>query len=329
MQDLQSHEFTRPVKQNFLIGYSKEVHYRFDKLELWKKLKDENCEDEIIFRALNVSRATLFRWQKLYRTEELSGLKSLSKKPHRIRVAVQQSRIKEPVFKLRKKYPLFGKYKIQVMMRQECEINASVSTIGKVISKLIKERKIPHVHDVCGKRIRKQWRQFDDHAKRFEFGMKAKELGEMIQVDHMTEGRFKHFAAICPISKLLFTYAYKKATAENGVDFLKKMILFFPFKIISIQVDGGGEFMAEFEQGCKKYNIALFVLPPRSPKLNGCVERSNGTMHYEFYALYPNFQDLPDLNRKLAHFSRFYNEKRPHQRLNYLTPLRYLESRMG
>lgn len=327
MQDLQSHVLVSQVKRNFLNGYPQEVHYRFDKLESWQKLNDENCSEATIFQALKVSRATLFRWKKLYEQEDLEGLTNISKKPHKVRIATQQLSIQDAVLKCRKKYPIFGKYKIQIMMKKEYGANASVSTIGRVISQLIKQRKILHVNDVCGKRIRTQWRQFDGHAQRFKFGMKAKQLGEMIQVDHMTEGDFKHFAAICPISKLVFTYAYRQATALTSAGFLEKMILFFPFKVLSIQVDGGSEFMAEFEKACKKHNIALFVLPPKSPKLNGCVERSNGTFHYEFYALYPRFKNIHDLNDKLSRFSRFYNEKRPHQRLNYFTPLEYLESR--
>jgi len=299
----------------------------FEKLESWQNLKEENCDDVTIFKALKVSRATLFRWQKLYEEEGFEGLQSISRKPSRMRIATEQNEIRNAVFKCRKKYPLFGKHKIKIMLQEDYGVSASVGTIGIVISKLIKHGKIPHVNDVCGKRIRRQRRTFNDHAQPFLFGMKAKELGEMIQVDHMTENPFKHYAAICPISKLLFAYAYRQATALTSVDFLQRMLLFFPFKVRSIQVDGGSEFIAEFEQACKKFNIALYVLPPRSPKLNGCVERSNGTMHYEFYVLYPRFSDIHDLNRKLAEFSRFYNEKRPHQRLNYLTPLRYLESR--
>ena len=50
-----------------------------------------------------------------------------------------------------------------------------------------------------------------------------------------------------------------------------------PFGLRAVQVDGGSEFMAEFEQACLDRGIALFVLPPRSPKLNGHVERANGT----------------------------------------------------
>jgi putative transposase len=47
-----------------------------------------------------------------------------------------------------------------------------------------------------------------------------------------------------------------------------------PFLVKAIQVDGGSEFEAAFEEECQKRNIRLFVLPPNSPKLNGYVERA-------------------------------------------------------
>lgn len=327
MQIIKSHGKMSVVKQNFLNGYSDEVKYRYNKLEIWQKLKDEECENELIFKAINVSKATLFRWQRLYQQEGLNGLKSLSRKPHKLRIANEQNKIISYIFKLRKKYPLYGKQKIKVMLFEEYGIQASVSTIGVVISNLIKSGQIQHSYDICGKKIRSKWRQFDGHAKRLPFGLKAEKLGDLIQIDHMSVGRYKHFAAVCPISKMIFSYAYKVATSATGADFLQKALLSFPFKITSIQVDGGGEFMAEFETLCHKMGILLYVLPPRSPKINGCVERSNGTMRYEFYSLYSQFEVLSELNDKLAEFMQFYNEKRPHQRLNYLSPLRYLKNR--
>ena len=232
MQILKSHVLASQVKKNFLNGYSKEVVYRFEKLEFWENLKEEGCDEATIFQVLKVSRATIFRWQKLYQEHGPEGLKDISRRPSKMRIATQQNEIRNAVFKCRKKYPLFGKYKIKIMLQEDYGVNASVSTIGLVISKLIKFKKILHVNDVCGKRIRKQWRQFDDHAKRFQFGMKANRLGEMIQVDHMTEGSFKHFAAICPISKLVFTYAYRQATALTAAGFLRQMLSFFPFKVV-------------------------------------------------------------------------------------------------
>ena len=40
---------------------------------------------------------------------------------------------------------------------------------------------------------------------------------------------------------------------------------------------------AELEQACQQRGLRLFVLPPRSPRLNGWVERARRTHSEEFY----------------------------------------------
>ena len=40
---------------------------------------------------------------------------------------------------------------------------------------------------------------------------------------------------------------------------------------------------AELEQACQQRGLRLFVLPPRSPRLNGWVERAQRTHSEEFY----------------------------------------------
>ena len=56
------------------------------------------------------------------------------------------------------------------------------------------------------------------------------------------------------------------------------------FPVKAIQVDGDSEFQAESEHACGERDIRLFVLPPRSPKLNGRVERAQRTHKEESYA---------------------------------------------
>lgn len=68
-----------------------------------------------------------------------------------------------------------------------------------------------------------------------------------------------------------------QATAGTAVAFLDELVGRMPFPVQAIQVDGGSEFMADFEEACQQRGIALYVLPPRSLKLNGRVERLNGT----------------------------------------------------
>ncbi len=90
-------------------------------------------------------------------------------------------------------------------------------------------------------------------------------------------------------------------------------------------MDGGSEFQAVFEQACQDLGIKLFVLPPRSPKLNGHVERAQRTHTEEFYELYDGDLEIPALNEALQEWERVYNTIRPHQSLDGRTPAEYLE----
>ena len=98
-----------------------------------------------------------------------------------------------------------------------------------------------------------------------------------------------------------------------------------PFPAKAIQADGGLESEAIFEEECQKRGIKLFVLPPRSPKLNGAVERAHQTHTEEFYEVTDSSFDLPQLREELLGWEEVYNTVRPHQALGYVTPLKFLE----
>ena len=71
--------------------------------------------------------------------------------------------------------------------------------------------------------------------------------------------------------------------------------------------------------------IKLFILPPRSPKLNGYVERAHRTHTEEFYEVTESSFDIAELRAELLDWEQTYNAVRPHQALGYLTPLEFLE----
>ncbi len=72
-----------------------------------------------------------------------------------------------------------------------------------------------------------------------------------------------------------------------------------PFTVKAIQVDGGAEFESIFKKECQLRGIKLFVLPLRSPKLNGCVERAHRTHNEKFYEVTDSSSDLAELREKL------------------------------
>ena len=147
-------------------------------------------------------------------------------------------------------------------------------------------------------------------------------------MDHMVLNLYngmnvKEFRAVDPITKISISRIYQEATAKNAKIFLKEVIKELEYPIKSIQVDGGSEFMSEFEEYCEEKGIKLYVLPPRSPKMNGIVERTNRTYRYEFWNVYELPENMKDLRKMLRKFEERYNNERMHQSLNYLTPREY------
>jgi hypothetical protein len=88
----------------------------------------------------------------------------------------------------------------------------------------------------------------------------------------------KQFTARDIISKWDVIEVRSSATAKTAEEFLCTLRDRTPFSIRAIQVDGGGEFYAQFESACRERGILLFVLPPKSPKLNGyaCLLQTGG-----------------------------------------------------
>src|SRR5216683_132563 len=153
--------------------------------------------------------------------------------------------------------------------------------------------------------------------------------GDLVEVDTLDVRPvpgvvFKQFTARDVISRWDVLQAHTRATAQTATQFLDTLQHRMPFPIRAVQVDGGSEFAAEFEQACQQRGLHLFVLPPRSPKLNGAVERANRTHTEEFYQVTACSLEMKKLNRELRHWEKIYNTVRPHQALGYLTPQQFL-----
>jgi hypothetical protein len=78
---------------------------------------------------------------------------------------------------------------------------------------------------------------------------------------------------------------------------------------------GGSEFESIFEDVCQRRDIRLFVLPPRSPKLNGGLERAHRTHTEEFYEVTDSTFELAELRQGPLEWETTYNTVRPHQAL--------------
>ncbi len=159
----------------------------------------------------------------------------------------------------------------------------------------------------------------------------VEETALVLKIDHMTVTKngisFKHFQAWERKSKTIIAQIYSRARSSDAKKFLQHLIAEAPYKIRSIQVDGGSEFMLEFENACAELNIPLFVNQPATPKNNGDVERGNKTFREEFYANHDLLADsITALRSELQLAVRKYNNYRPHASLKGLTPSLYIQN---
>ncbi len=118
-------------------------------------------------------------------------------------------------------------------------------------------------------------------------------------------------------------------TGYSSAAFLAALVVRFPFPVRPVQVDGGSEWMAGFETACQARGIALWVLPPRKPQWNGCVERANRMGREEFWECYAGELDVGSIAEALRAWEREYNEVRPHHALGLRTPAEFLAAHLS
>jgi len=256
-----------------------------NKVKTWEKLKAHKVPERDISKITGISRASFYRYKKSIDSFGLKALERRSKRPKSFRMSKIPNEIIELILKLRLADPTYGKAKIHIILKRDYAVTISESTVGRVISKLISQGKIKL--SLSYARVKRR-RKFDSYAKKWRYGMKASQPGEMVQIDHMTVTKnnicMKHFQAWDPITKVIVAETFSNATSTAAASFLHKVIKNMPFQVHSVQVDGGSEFMKYFEEACQKLGVELYVLPPSRPQYNGGVERGNRTFREEFYA---------------------------------------------
>ena len=276
-------------------------------------------------RHFDIARSTFYRWQQRYDPTHLSFLENRSSRPTRCRRPTWTMVQSEAVRRTRERYPRWGKDKLAVILKRE-GMPLSVSMIGRILTDL-KRRGVLQAPVVA--RVRSTSRHARPYAVRKPKEHAVEQPGDLVQVDtmHLTPlpgVERRQFTAVDMVCRYGVVGVRARATAGTARDFRDDLQQRAPFPVRAVQVDGGSEFMAEFEAACAERGIALFVLPPCSPKLNGHVERANGTSRREFWELYDGDLELPPLQEALRAWEHEYNHLRPHQALEYRTPAEHL-----
>jgi putative transposase len=286
--------------------------------------------------AFNISRATIFRWQRALKDKhgKLDGLNAKSKAPKNRRKRIVDDRVTAFVIEQRKLHYRIGKKKLATMVFDEYGIKYSESKIGRIINDLKRRELLPKYGKISMYARSGQIRQriIKKRKKLRIKDYKPENSGDLLQIDTVVKfiNGIKRYiiTAIDVESDFSFALAYTSLSSKSSSDFMKKLQNVVPFTIKRVQTDNGLEFEKYFREYLEKKNIIHFYNYPKCPKMNAFVERFNRTIQEDFINsnLMSLRDDLERFNHDLIEWLLWYNTKRPHESLGMVSPLKYIVS---
>lgn len=278
-------------------------------------------------RHFGYSRPTVYRWLARFEPRRLGSLEDRSSRPLGHRRPTWSEAEVAAVQRLRETFPRWGKDKLAVLLEAEGRYLA-VSRVGRILAWLRHTGRLVEPRRQVRARRRRSPRPY---AVRKPWGLRVVAPGDLVQLDTLDVRPvpgvvLKQFTARDVVSRWDVLELASNATAAAATRMLGALEARMPFGVRAISVDGGSEFMAGFETACAERGIALYVLPPKSPKLNGRVERANRTHTEEFHECTLAEPTVAALGAELRVWESIYNEVRPHQALGYLTPRQFLDA---
>lgn len=294
------------------INISKGARIRLKWIEHYKT-KGQNARATC--RHFGISPSLFYKWYKRYHQMGLLGLEEKTRRPHHFRKSSIPLEHVDLLRTIRKKYPYFSKYKLNVILKRDYGIELSPSTIGRIITKysLFFATKVK-----CKKE------RYRTVRKRLPKGFKAAFPGDLVQGDtkHVSFfGPKRYFYAITDcVTKFTAIRVSSSPSSKQAAIAFSEAREKFPYPIKNTNNDNGSENLKNLTQYLNENYINQYFSRPRTPKDNPYVERMIGTIEREFIQQGKLAFDLAEQQQLIDEWLVEYHTFRPHQALNYLTP---------
>jgi len=118
-------------------------------------------------------------------------------------------------------------------------------------------------------------------------------------------------------------------TADDAVNTLKRALwhrnLYDKDKNLIIRSDNGPQFISNtFQNACMEYKIEHERIPFKSPNMNAYIESYHSILERECFSVY-EFRSYAEAYEEVARFVKFYNSRRIHGSIHWLSPEEYYQ----
>ncbi len=274
--------------------------------------------------AFGIGKSTLYDWKKRYGAcRKISRLVPTSTRPHRVRTMKTHPAIIAFVKSVRLGDHAMNKYTIKPLLDAYCQ-EVGIPSVGTTtINKLIKRN---HWYPT---RIIKRYDKRRLRRERRRYAPKSTTPGhiEMDSILLWVLGKRWCFMSVIDVaSRYGYCAVVSTISSVEAVRVLEEFQQQCSFPIHTIQTDNGSEFLGAFHAHLLPLNMKHEFIYPRSPKINGIVERFNRTVQEECITHAEElFIDVNHFQTKLTRYLVWYNTKRPHLSLKLQTPLQVVQ----
>ncbi|BCM88514.1 hypothetical protein IAD21_00347 [Abditibacteriota bacterium] len=280
-----------------------------------------------VCRKYGISRQTFYKWKKRFEDDGEAGLCDRSQAAHHFPRATHPD-IVEKVLYLRQSYD-FGAPRISMYLARYHDLILAERTIHNILTRygFFAYRRTSASNPINSVGVATKshcpitaCRSTPSSSKPFLVSAKVTAGGEPCQ---------RQFTAIDDCTRLRILKIYERNNQKNACDFVDYVLSRLPFRVQTIQTDNGPEFAAVFHWHVLDKGIGHKYIKPRTPRLNGKVERSHRIDEEELYQLLEGvvIEDVAGFNTKLQEWEHFYNYQPPHGALDGQSPYERLRQK--
>jgi len=304
------------------IGLSPKAKEKLEWIIFYHTVGDRNVQATSCY--FGITRKTFHKWLKRFEERNLKSLEEKSRAPIKRREWEVTGEEEERIISLRKSHIKWGKKKLERLYFKTYQEYISTWKIERVVRRwnLYPDRE-KHKRSLKIKAKRKEKVYIKSLEKKNSFGF----LWHIDAIIIWWYGQRRViFTALEDTTKIAFARVYKTNSSNFSKDFLLRLVCLVDGKVNYIHSDNGAEFEGSFSEACRDLALSQIYSRPHTPKDNPALERFNWTVQDEWLSLSEvGLDDLREANEDLTHWLIEYNNLRPHQTLDYQTPLEYAQ----
>jgi transposase InsO family protein len=270
-------------------------------------------------RYFGISKTSFYKWLSVFDETNFRALEEGSRAPVTRRISTLEVNTEQRILALRKLHPEYGKMKLQALYQFHYKEYISSWQCQLVIEKY-------HLQRTADKTTR-SFRKQSLSKRRIQKLKKESKPGFLVAFDSIVlywNGKTVYIVtAIDTVSKIAWARAYTTHSSATTKDLFQRLYVLVFGNISNALQDNGSEFEKYFEKLLTSMDIPQYFSRVKTPKDNPVCERFNRTVKSEFLRMGNMTSDLEELNRRLSKWLVKYNFYRPHQTLNYQTPIAY------